>query len=139
MSRHTWVFDPGSGGVKIPKAVKVHTEQRLREYAAEHLAGRFTRLEIRFKGQFCYIDAYTEPAVPENWPPPNYPETREQVIERVRNTPTHLCRLRYFGADDRWGFAFYTYSSDKYELSVFPSGEFFGKPEEALAASSLYL
>ena len=142
MPRDIWVFDPGSGGVPIPKAVKVHTEQRLREYAAEHLAGRYTRLEIRFRGQFCYIDAYTEPEVPENWPPPDYPdypETREQMIERLRNTPTHLCRLRYFGGDARWGFAFYTYSNDKYELSVFPTGEFLGKPEEALAASALYL
>ncbi len=137
-----WVFDPGSGGVQIPKAVRVHTEQRLREYAIAHLAGRFTRLEIRFKGQFCYIDAYTEPALPENWPPPDYPdypETREQMIERLRNTPTHLCRLRYFGGDARWGFAFYTYRGDKYELSVFPTGEFLGKPEEALAASAIYL
>lgn len=139
MPRDTWVLDPGAGGVKIPDAVKVQTEQRLREYAATYLAGRFTRLEIRFRGQFCYLDAYTEPAVPENWPPPDYPETREQMIERLRNTPTHLCRLRYFGGTDRWGFAFYTYSSEKYELSVFPTGEFLGKPEEALAASALFL
>ncbi|MDQ6693186.1 MAG: hypothetical protein M3014_02015 [Chloroflexota bacterium] len=139
MPRGTWAFDPGSGGLQIPERVKVATEQRLREYTREHLAGRFTRLEIRFKGQFCYIDAYTEPAVPETWPPVGYPETREQMIERLRNTPTHLCRLRYFGGDDRWGFAFYAYSSEKYVLSTFPSGEFLGKPDEALAASALYL
>lgn len=139
MPRGTWVFDPGSGGVKIPEAVKVRTEQRLREYADAHLAGRFTRLDIRFKGQFCYIDAYTEPDVPPNWPPPEYGETHEQMVERLRNTPTHLCRLRYFGTEDGWGFAFYTYSSEKYELSVFPSGEFLGKPEDALEASSVYL
>jgi hypothetical protein len=41
------------------------------------------------------------------------------MIERLRNTPTHLCRLRYFGGDE-WGFAFYAYSSEKYELAVFP-------------------
>jgi hypothetical protein len=139
MPRGTWVFDPGSGGVPVPEAVKVSTEQRLREYANTHLAGRFTRLDIRFKGQFCYIDAYTEPDVPPNWPPPDFGETREQALERLRTTPTHLCRLRYFGGDDRWGFAFYTYSNEKYELSVFPSGEFLGKPEDALEASAVYL
>src|SRR5690242_3256867 len=112
MARGRWGFDPGSGGVKIPEAVKAHTEQRLREYAATHLAGRFTRLDIRFKGQFCYIDAYTEPDLAENWPPPGYPETREQMIARLRDTPTHLCRLRYFGGDDGWGFAYYAYSSE---------------------------
>jgi len=53
----------------------------------------------------------------------------------MRNTPTHLCRLRYFG-DDRWGFAFFAYSSEKYELSMFPSGEFLGTPEDAFFVSA---
>ena len=47
------------------------------------------------------------------------------MMERLRNTPTHLWRLRYFGGDD-WGFAFYTYSNEKYELAVFPDGSFIG-------------
>jgi hypothetical protein len=51
-----------------------------------------------------------------------------------------LCRLRYFGDENKWGFAFYTYSNEKYELSVFPNGEFFGPPEEAFATSAeIYL
>ena len=56
--------------------------------------------------------------------------------ERLRNTPTHLCRLRYFGDEERWGFAFYTYSHERYELSIFPSGEFMGPPEDAFQASA---
>ncbi len=35
-----------------------------------------------------------------------------------------------------WGFAFYTYSNEKYKLSVFPNGEFYGTPEEAFATSA---
>jgi hypothetical protein len=51
----------------------------------------------------------------------------------------HLCRLRYFG-DDRWGFAFYTYSNEKYELSVFSDGDFIGTPEDAfLISAGVYL
>ena len=90
---------------------------------------------------WCYIDAYTEPAEPgPNWPPADWPETREQYEERLRNTPTHLCRLRYFGDEERWGFGFFAYSSEKYELSIFPSGEFFGPPEDAFEVSAnLYL
>jgi hypothetical protein len=57
------------------------------------------------------------------------------MMERLRATPTHLCRLRYFGGE-RWGFAFYTYSNERYELSVFPNGEFFGAPEEAFEVSA---
>ena len=74
------------------------------------------------------------------WPPPDWPESREEHLERLRNTPTHLCRLRYFGDEERWGFAFYTYSNEKYELSVFPSGDFHGTPEEAFdTAAGVYL
>ena len=38
-----------------------------------------------------------------------------------------------------WGFAFYAYSSEKYELSVFPDGSFTGTPEDAFAAAAMYL
>jgi hypothetical protein len=30
---NVWVYDPHSGGVKIPPAVKQRTEQRIRSYA----------------------------------------------------------------------------------------------------------
>ena len=136
----TWVFDPGSGGRPIPDAVKHEVEARLQRYAADHFAGRYTRLDVRFRAQFCYVDAYTEPNLPPGWPPPGGRETREEALARLRQTPTHLCRLRYFGDAERWGFAFYTYSNERYELSVFPSGEFLGPPEDALQVSAqLYL
>ncbi len=138
MAQKRWVFDPNSGGKKIPESKKREVTQRIEKYAAENYAGKYTRLDIRFRGQFCYIDAYTEPYLSDGWPPEDWPETREEMMERLRNTPTHLCRLRYFGGDD-WGFAFYTYSHEKYELSVFPDGSFFGKPEDAFAASAMYL
>ncbi len=137
MSRKQWVFDPGSGGKKIPEAVKQRTEARIRRYAEEHFAGRYTRLEIRFRAQFCYIDAYQEPPpLTPDWPPPDWPESREEHQERLRNTPTHLCRLRFFGDEERWGFGFYTYSNERYELSIYPDGDFFGPPEEAFRVSA---
>jgi hypothetical protein len=138
--QRTWVFDPDHGGTRVPEAVQRRTEQRIRAYAEQHFAGRYTRIDVRFRAQFCYIDAYTEPEPPgPNWPPPDWPETAEEMQERLRNTPTHLCRLRYFG-DDRWSFGFYTYSNERYELSIFPSGEFFGTPEEAFqVAAGVYL
>lgn len=139
--RRQWVFDPDSGGTRVPEQVRHRTEQRLRRYAEQHFAGHYTQLDVRFRGQFCYIDAYTEPEPPPpNWPPPGWPESREEMMERLRNTPIHLCRLRYFGNEEGWGFAFYTYSNERYELSMFPSGEFFGTPEEAFQVSAgMYL
>jgi hypothetical protein len=134
-TRRQWMFDPNSGGKKIMPTIQADVERRIRNVAEEHFSGRYTRLEIRFRNQFCYIDAYTEPSVSENWPPPDWPETRDECIARMRSTPTHLCRLRYFG-DDRWGFAFFAYSSEKYELSMFPSGEFLGTLEDAFFVSA---
>ena len=131
-------LNPGTGGIKIPDSVKHDVEKRITSIAEKHFKGKYTRLDIRFKSQFCYIDAYKEPEVSDDWPPEDWPETKEEYIERLRNTPTHLCRLRYFG-DDRWGYAFYTYSNEKYELCVYPNGEFFGKPEDAFLASGMYL
>ena len=136
-ARGQWVYDPDRGGVRIPETVQRRTEDRIRRYAEQHFAGRYIKLAIRFRGQFCYIDAYQEPEpLGPNWAPPDWSETREEHLERLRNTPVHLCRLRYFGDQEHWGFAFYTYSHDRYELSIFPSGEFLGPPEEAFRVSA---
>ena len=135
-----WVFDPDHGGVKISEPVRDRVQERIQRYAQAHFTGRYTRLEFRFRHQFCYVDAYSEPSVPPDWPPKDWHETRQQHIDRLRKTPTHLCRLRFFGDEEQWGFAFYAYSSEKYELSILPSGDFYGTPEEAMeAAGASYL
>jgi hypothetical protein len=139
MTRKQWSLDPTSGGMKIPPAVQADVEKRLLAIAEKEFKGKYTRLEIRFRNQFCYIDAYSEPVISPGWPPADWPETREEYARRLRETPVHLCRLRYFG-DDRWGFAFYTYSNEEYELSVYDDGQFTGKPERAfLISASVYL
>ena len=73
-ARGQWVFDPDSGGKMIPETVKRDIEKRIHAIANEQFKGRYKHLDIRFRGQFCYIDAYTEPRISENWPPPNWPE-----------------------------------------------------------------
>jgi hypothetical protein len=134
-----WAYDPHSGGVKIPLSVQERTKQRILAYAQAHYSGKYTRLDIRFRKQFCYIDAYTEPDIPPDSPPPDFPETREQYVERLRNTPTHLCRLRYFGDENAWSLAFYTYSHDKYEPCFFDNNTFHGTPEEGFETSAVYI
>ena len=137
--RKVWVYDPHSGGVKIPQAVRDRTRNRILAYAEKHYAGKYTRIDVRFHGHLCYIDAYTEPYVPPDFDPSVFGESREEYIERLRNNPFHLCRLRYFGNEDRWSMAFYTYSHDKYEPCVFDNGSFHGTPEEAFETSAVYL
>jgi hypothetical protein len=133
-----WVFDPQSGGSKVPAARQERTRQRILDYAEKHYKGKYTRLDIRFRGPFCYIDAYREPDVPRNWPPKDWGMSRAEYIERLRNTPLHLCRLRHFG-EDRWSLAYYTYSNEKYEPCVFQNGEWFGTPEQAFEIGATHL
>jgi hypothetical protein len=136
---YTWVYDPQSGGVKIPPAVQERTRKRILDYAEKHYAGKFTRIDVRFRGQLCYIDAYIEPQVPSDYDPKLYGESREEHIERLRNMPTHLGRLRYFGDENRWSLAFYTYSNEKYEPAFFNNGNDHGTPEEGFETCAVYL
>jgi hypothetical protein len=77
---------------------------RILDYAAKHYSGKFTRIDVRFHGALCYIDAYVEPDVPSESAPPAG-QIRSEWIEGLRNTPIHLCRIRYFGKENRWSFA----------------------------------
>jgi len=47
--------------------------KRLQKIAKEKFQGHYSRLDVRFRGQFCYIDAFTEPKINPDWP-----ETREE-------------------------------------------------------------
>ena len=134
-----WMKHPHSGGVKIPQDVQYRIRKRIEEYAAKNYAGRYKRLDIRFKGVFCYIDAYQKPDEPPKSLLKNTGETREEYFKRLSQTPTHLCRLRYFGNDEEWSLAFYTYSNEKYEPCIFNNGSFYGTPEEGFEIGAIYL
>ena len=112
-----WVYNPHVGGVTIPPQVRQRTEQRIRAYADAHYRGDFNRLDIRFRGALCYIDASVEDSP----------------------VPLHLCRLRYFRNEDAWSMAFYTYSREKYEPCMFSNGTYHGTPEEAFELGAVYL
>lgn len=126
-----WGYNPQSGGKKIPDSVKSRIRQRILDHAQKGRVGNYNRIDVRFRAQFCYIDAYIEPYVSANFNAELYGESREEHIERLRNMPTYLCRLRYFGDDDRWSLALYTYSHETYQACVFRNGSWHGTPEEA--------
>lgn len=135
---NTWTFSPQSGGTRIPPSKQAEVRQRLERYAARNYTGRYSRLDIRFRGALCYMDAYQEPKPLDRRLLDVTGESEEEYFTRMRNTPIHLGRLRYFGAD-RWSYAFYTYSHERYEPAFFPSGEWFGSPEEAMDVGAMYL
>ena len=133
------IRDPNTRGVKMPQSVQERTRERILRYAESNYAGKYTRIEVRFRAQLCYIDAYTEPNVSDYYPSPVFAESQEEYLERLRTTPTHLCRLRYFGNENAWSFAFCTYSNERYEVSFLNTGSFYGTPEEAFETSSVYI
>ena len=134
----TWMFNPHAGGLKISSSKQREVRQRIERYAASKYAGRYNRLDIRFRGTLCYVDAFIEPEPPSPSLLKTTGETKEQFVDRLRSVPTHLGRLRYFGGD-RWSYAFYTYSNGRYEPTIFPTGDWFGTPEEAFDIGATYL
>jgi hypothetical protein len=100
-----------------PLSAVIKEMASIRSHADAHYAGKFRSLDIRFRGALCYIDAWVDEA----------------------RAPLHLCRLRFFGNENAWSLAFYTYSHERYEPTFFPNGTFQGTPEEAFDVGAVYL
>jgi len=137
-AQRTWVIDPHSGGVAVPERTRRSTVQRIEKHAKKHYAGKYARLDFRFRGPLCYVDAYVEPQAPSKALLKSTGETPAQFLERLRAVPVHLCRLRHF-AQDRWSMAFFSYSDERYHPSVLGDGSFFGTPEEAFDVGAVHL
>jgi hypothetical protein len=95
-----------SGG--IPDSTKTSLHQKLMQRQRERWP-QLKEVAVRFRVRFAYVDGI----MPDG-----------EVLP--------LCRLRYGGYANDWGFAFYAGSSGAYEDSILPSGSFMGTPEEAL-------
>jgi len=105
-----WVYDPQSGGVKIPPRIQEELRAEVESFARTRSWYPRIHLSLRFKNQFFYID----------------------MIEEGDGRPFPLCRLRHF-TKDRWSLALFTYSHERYEPCVFSSGKWEGRVEEAIA------
>jgi hypothetical protein len=101
--------------VAIPEQTPSRLEQRL-NFRSRDRWPDLLDLKVRYRADFAYVGG------------------------RDDDGPLPLCRLRYIGSPDNWGFACYLASKDGYEESILPSGSFTGTPEEALdCACGLYL
>jgi hypothetical protein len=100
----------------VPESTKSSVQLHLLRHAKQNWP-QLTSVDVRFHGRFAYITGRLadEAGLP-------------------------LCRLRYGGSANRWGFAIYLASKDGYQDSALPSGFTDGTPEEALdCACGLYL
>lgn len=100
----------------IPESTKISLRQRLAMRAQQRWP-QITEVTTRYRGGFAYIGA---------------------VLADGQVLP--LCRLRYGGYANEWGFAIYRASHDDYQDSYLPTGRAVGPAEEALdTACGLYL
>ncbi len=132
MTKASWVWVRAPRG-PIPKAVQDALRARLEKRARAKWKGRCRGVVVRFRGAYAYVDAFPLEDPPMSW---HTPEQRA----RIAATPMRLCRLGYLGSLDRWQYAFYKYSDEKYALSVVASGSFEATPEQAFdCAAGVYL
>jgi hypothetical protein len=101
----------------IPEVTRAGLVNRLDAHRRKRWP-QLSELNLRYRANFAYLHGAT---ATEDYPLP-------------------LCRLRYLGSADQWGFAIYLASKDGYEDSILPNGSFTGTPEQALdCACGLYL
>jgi hypothetical protein len=99
----------------IPERTRWRLEQHLELRRRERWPA-LQELKVRYRANYAYVTG------------------------RDDDGPLSLCRLRYTGSPDAWGFACYLASRNGYEDSILPSGSFTGTPQEALdCACGLYL
>ena len=112
---NAWTINPQTGGTKIPPHVQERIVAQVEAYAAKQPWSSRFKLILRFKHQFCYLDASEE-----------------------GETPFPIGRLRYFD-EDRFSLAFYTYSNERYQPCIFNNGRWFGSVENAIDICAIYL
>jgi hypothetical protein len=116
---------PSSGKAKsqwmwikaLTPEMQAQIERRILAHAAKIFPEKAHQIRVRFKSDYCYIDA------DEGKGPPL----------------THLCRLGWRGNPEGWDLAFYTYSNERYQPCGYGTGEPLGTPEEALQVGIVYL
>jgi hypothetical protein len=100
---------------KIPESTKSSLRSRLDIHARQRWPQ--IRVEVRFRGGLAYVDGH----LPDG-----------DILP--------LCRLRYGGYANEWGFAIHRASHNDYQDSYLPTGFTAGTAEEALdTACGLYL
>jgi hypothetical protein len=100
----------------IPEPTRAALARRLDTHRQQRWP-QLNNLDIRYRAAFAYLDGVS-----------------------ADGEPMPLCRLRYLGSPDNWGFAIYLASKDGYEDSILPTGSFTGTPEQALDCTcGLYL
>lgn len=124
--RKVWCFNPRG---PIPEVIKEQLKERLLNHIKKKWSDSVAKLLLRFHGRYTYV------AVVEN-------QGNHKVNPRVcryiekGEIPLEICRLGYLWGIDKWEYAFFTYSDERYVPSVVASGSFEATPEQAFDCSA---
>jgi hypothetical protein len=66
--KKVWMFNPHAGGKKILPATQDAVRNRILAHAEKKYKGKYSRIDIKFRGALCYMDAYQEPQVGKKHP-----------------------------------------------------------------------
>lgn len=116
MMKKMWVYDPQSGGNKIPGKYHWVIRQQAERFASTRAWSSEYEIKLRFKSQFCYLDG----------------------LKKGTDKAFPIGRLRYF-RDNVWSLAFYTYSNETYQPCVFSNGKWEGTLEEGIEVCEMHL
>ena len=131
MAKRQWLWIRVPRG-PIPKVAQDALRARLERHVHAKWKEQCREVVVRFRGAFAYVGAFR--AKNEF-----HPRMRLEERAAIEAISVHLCRLGYLGSADRWQYAFYKYSTEKYALSLCASGSFEATPEEAFDSSAGYL
>ena len=131
---------PGKSDIRtiIPSEEKSAMKDRIRVYSSELCKTHddLIRLDVRFFKSFCTIRIYQEPLGSFRSCSQKIRDT-EDMREKLRNTPSPLCRLTYISRNI-WNLSIYNFCKDRYEPSPFLTGLMEGTPEEGLETAMEY-
>ena len=108
--------DPHEGGSKIPSDQYDDIIKQVNAYSAKQSWSSYYKIQVRFRGQFCYID----------------------TISENDNRIFAVCRLRQ-KIEGRWSLANFTYSNDQYMPYIFSNGKHEGTIKDALYSCELLM
>jgi len=104
----SWQYNPHAGGKKIDKKHHEIIRNRIISYAKSKYRNSFDEMEVKFRGQFCYI---------------NITSDSDQFMP--------FARMRFFSMET-WSIAIFLYSNETYEPGFFDNGEELGTIEECV-------
>jgi len=110
-----WIKDNSPDEEKISVKDYEKIKKQIEAYSTKKSWHNSHKLQLRFKGKFCYVDD----------------------LEKDGSV-SPLGRLRYYGTN-KWSIDFFTYSDERYKPCALRNGSLIGSIEKCIDVCEIYL